>query len=260
MNVLLLVKQVPDTEARIKVNPDGKNIVTDGVKYILSPYDEFVVEEGVRIKEKHGGEVVAITAGPARAKELLTTCLAVGADKGVHVSDTTLAGGDSFATAEALAAACRKFQYDVILCGKKAVGVDRGITGPAVAQMLGVPFVSNIVKLEFSDDKKKATVTSEVEGGTEVYEVELPAVFSCQKGLNVLRHVSLPGIMKAKTKPKQELKAADLGVSDAKASAKLRMAGMAYPPERKSGRVLQGDPQQAVDELMRLLHEEAKVI
>ena len=261
MNVLLLIKQVPDTEARIRVNGDKKNIAVDGLKYILSPYDEFALEEGVRIKEKHGGEVTALSMGPARVKEALRTCLAVGADKAVHVTDPALAGGDSYATAQALAAACKKQAFDVILCGKRAVGVDRGITAPGVAQILGLPFVSQITRLEFSEDKTKATVHREVEGGEEVFDVDLPAVFSCEKGLNTLRHTPLKGIMMAKSKPITELKASDLGLAgDARSEARTRMVTMDYPAARKAGRVLNGEAGDAVKELVRLLREEAKII
>lgn len=260
MNVLLLIKQVVDTEARVKINDAKKNIATEGVKYALSPYDEFALEEGVRIKEKLGGEVTAMSLGPARAKEALRTCLAVGADKAVHLTDPAFAGADAYTTAQALAAAARKFSYDVILCGKMAVGVDRGVTGAAVAQLLGIPFVANVTKLEFSADNKKATVTRDVEGGQEVYEVELPAVFSCEKGLNTLRHTPLKGIMMAKSKPIQELKAADLGLPEAKSEARVRVESMEYPPARQGGRIVPGDPETAVKELVRLLHEEAKVI
>ncbi|MHB2021575.1 MAG: electron transfer flavoprotein subunit beta/FixA family protein [Candidatus Xenobia bacterium] len=261
MKVLLLIKQVVDTEARIKIADSKKNINPDGVKYIISPYDEFALEEGVRIKEKLGGEVTALSMGPARTKEALRTCLAVGADKAVHLNDEGMRGGDGFAVATALAAAAKKQEFDLILCGKKAVGVDRGEVGAAVAQMLGLPFISQVTKLELAADQQKATVTREVEGGLETFEVELPAVLSCEKGLNTLRHVPLKGIMMAKSKPIAELKLADLGLSgDLKALSRVHMVEMQEPAPRQAGRILKGEPAEVVKELVRLLREEAKVI
>ena len=260
VNIIVCIKQVPDTETRIRVKDGGRGVVRDNVKFIMNPFDEFALEEAVRIKEKQGGSVIAMSLGPDRAKDVLRTSLAIGADKAVHVSDAGLAGTDSLGVAKALAAAIRKFDHDLILLGKKAVGSDRGQVGAQVAQLLGVPFISHVVKIEWSDDARTATVHREVEGGREVLEVGLPAVLTTEKGLNELRHAPLKGIMMAKSKPIQALSTADLGLGADAVASHLRVVGMDYPPQRAAGKVVKGEPAEAVRELVRLLREEAKVV
>lgn len=262
MNIIVCIKQVPDTETRIRVKDGGRGVVRDNVKFIMNPFDEFALEEAVRIKEKKGGSVIAMTLGPDRAKDVLRTSLAIGADKAVHVSDAALAGADSLGVARALAAAIGKFDHDLILLGKKAVGSDRGQVGAQVAQLLGLPFVSHVVKIEWSDDARTACVHREVEGGREVLEVTLPAVLSAEKGLNELRHAALKGIMMAKSKPIQALNASDLGLGaeSATGSSRMRVVSMDYPPQRAAGRIIKGEPAEAVREVVRLLREEARVI
>lgn len=260
MNIIVCVKQVPDTETRVRVKDAGCGVVRDNVKFIMNPFDEFALEEAVRIKEKKGGQVVALTLGPDRAKEMLRTCLAIGADKAVHVSDAALAGTDSLGVAKALAAAIGKYDHDLILLGKKAVGTDRGQVGAQVAQLLGMPYVSHVVKIEWSEDARTATVHREVEGGQEVLEVGLPAVLTTEKGLNELRHAALKGIMMAKSKPIQALSVGDLGLTAEALASRVRVVGMEHPPQRAAGKVIKGEPAEAARELVRLLREEAKVV
>ena len=261
MNIVVCIKQVPDTETRIKLKENGHGINRDNVRFIMNPFDEFALEEAVRIKEKVGGQVVAISMGPDRIKEMLRTSLAIGADKAIHLNDPLLAGGDSYAVAKALSTAIQKLgtHPDLILLGKKAVGVDRGQVGPQLAQMLGLPFVSQIVKFELSADARMCMVHREIEGGRqEVFEVTLPAVLSTEKGLNVLRHAALKGIMMAKNKPIQALTAQDLGLPDD--LRKVRLQSMVLPAPRAAGRIVPGETRDAVKELVRLLREEAKVL
>ncbi len=197
MNVIVCMKQVPDTETLIKIKPDGSGIVTDEIKYVMNPYCEFAVEEALRIKEKFGGQAILVSMGPARTVESLRTGLAMGADRSIHLNDPAFEGSDAFTTAKALAETIKKESYDLILCGKQAVDDDMAQVGPSLAELLNIPHVTLITKLEISADKKKAKVEKEVDGGKEVIEVSLPAVLTCQKGLNEPRYASLPGIMKA---------------------------------------------------------------
>ena len=263
MNVIVCMKQVPDTETLIKVKPDGSGIVTDDIKYVMNPYCEFAVEESLRIKEKQGGASILVTMGPARAVEALRTGLAMGADRSVHLNDPAFEGADGYSTAKALAEAIKKEPFDLILCGKQAVDDDMAQVGPSLAEILNLPHVTLITKLEFSADKKKARVEREVDGGKEVIEVSLPAVFTCQKGLNEPRYASLPGIMKAKKKEVKVLNLAALGLPADQvgaAGAKVKILRYSAPPSRPPGKIITGEVLEAAQKLVKLLREEAKVI
>ena len=263
MNVIVCMKQVPDTETLIKIKPDGSGIVTDDIKFVMNPYCEFAVEEALRIKEKQGGSAVLITLGPARAVEALRTGLAMGADRSIHLNDPAFEGGDGFATAKALAEAIKKEPYDLILCGKQAVDDDMAQVGQSVAELLGLPHVTLITKLEFSADKKKAKVERETDSGKEVIEVALPAVFTCQKGLNEPRYASLPGIMKAKKKEVKPINAGALGIPADQvgaAGARVKILKYSAPPSRPPGKIVSGEIAEAAQKLVKLLREEAKVI
>lgn len=257
MKIGVLIKQVPDTETKIRINAQATGIEQDGIKFIMNPYDEFAVEEALKTKEKAGGEVVVVSMGPARCVEAIRTALAMGADRGIHVDDTGIPA-DSFVTAKVLAHICKTENFEAIFCGKQAIDDDAGQITQMVAEFLNVPQVMIIEKLELKADKKGAEVHRRVGGGAkEIYDVDFPAVFGCEKGLNTPRYASLPGIMKAKTKPLATVKAADnLG----EAKPKTAWVNYRLPPERKAGKVLQGEPQQVVSELVKLLREEAKVI
>ena len=259
MNSLVCLKQVPDTETQIKVNPEGTGIVTDGIKYIVNPYDEFSVEEALRLKEKFkAGEVVILSIGPARATEAVRTALAMGADRGIHINDETLNQGDPLTVAQALAAAAAGVQYDVIFCGHRAIDDDFGEAGAMLAELLQLPQVTLVTKVEVSEDKKKAIVERDIEGGKEVVEVPLPCVLTSQKGLNEPRYASLPGIMKAKKKPIDAKTAADLGVA---AEARLQSVQYTMPPQRTAGKKFEGmEPAEAAKVVVQSLRNEAKVI
>lgn len=264
MNIIVCLKQVPDTETQIKIAPDGKSIVTSDIKWIMNPYDEFGVEEALRLKEKFGGEVTVVGAGPKRVTESIRTALAMGADKGVLVNDGALEGSDSLATARALAAVIENLDYDLIFTGQRGVDDDMGVVGAGLAELLGIPNLSVVVKVEVADDGKSVRVHRPVEGQTLVIESSLPALITAQKGLNEPRYASLPGIMKAKKKPLEEKTLADLGLDPGEfgeGARKLKVLELTPPPERKAGRIIEGEtPQQKAAELAKLLHEEAKVI
>ena len=265
MMIVSCIKHVPDTETRIKIAPDGKSIVREGVQYIISPYDEFAVEEALRIKEKFGeGEVTVVSLGPERAKEAIRTALAMGADKAVHLNDPAFEGSDSYTTAKALAKAISKLEYDLILCGKKAIDSDFEQVAQHLAEFLDLPQVIYIRAEEISPDKKKATLRRQVEGGnTEVIECTLPAVWSCEKGLNEPRYPTLKGIMGAKKKPITNPAPADIGLNANEvglAGSKLELLNLSLPPQRAAGKKFEWDSEEVAARVVKLLREEAKII
>ena len=264
MNIVVCMKQVPDTEAQIRVNPDGSGIVDSAIKFVMNPYDEYGVEEALLLKEKFGGTVTIVCLGPERAIEAIRTGLAMGADKAVHLDDPAFEGGDAFSTAKALAAAIKGMECDLIFCGKQAIDDDLAQVGPALAEMLGIPQIVVVTKVEVSEDGKKAKVNRQIIGGEEIIEVPLPAVLTVQKGLNEPRYASLPGIMKAKKKEVKSIKIADLGLDPngvGKAGAKTQILKMYSPPQRESGNIIEGETaEETAPKLAKLLREEAKVI
>ena len=264
MNIIVCIKQVPDTETQIKIAQDGKSIAEGDIKWIMNPYDEFGVEEALKLKEKFGGEVTVVGLGPKRVTESLRTALAMGADKAVLVTDDALNGSDSIAVAKALAAAIKGLEYDIIFTGQRGVDDDSGLVGAALAEYLDVPQVSVITKLEVSDDGKTLKANRPVEGETLVIEVNTPVLLTTQKGLNEPRYASLPGIMKAKKKPLEEKSLADLGLDASEfgiEARKLKIVELTPPPQRAAGKIIDGDsPEAKAAELAKLLHEEAKVI
>jgi electron transfer flavoprotein beta subunit len=260
MKIVVCVKQVPDTETRVKIAASGNAISEpDVANWIPSPYDEFAIEEAIRIKEAKGGEVVLVPVGPERAQAALRTGLAMGADSGVHVKDAALEAADTLGTARALAAAIRRLApVDLVLCGQQGVGGDNSQIPGMIAELLDLPQVTVAVKIELGESR--ATIEREVDGGREVWETSLPAVVSAQKGLNEPRYASLKGIMAAKKKPVEVLDAAALGLDGAALVPKVRVAAMELPPSRPPVKMIEGDPAAQASELIRLLHEEAKVI
>jgi electron transfer flavoprotein beta subunit len=265
MEIIVCLKQVPDTEAEIRPTPDFTAINYEGVKFVINVYDEYAVEEALRVKE-HLGEatVTIVTLGPDRAVESIRTALAMGADKAVHLDDPAFFGGDPYGIAKALAKAIEGMSYDIIFCGKQAIDDDLAQVGNILGEFLNIPSVTGIVKFDLSEDKKKATVQRQIEGGIEVLEVPLPAVFTATKGLNEPRYPSLPGIMKAKKKELTPVKRGDLGLSEEEVGEKgalTRVLKFSLPPMRQAGKVVDGDtPEVKAANLAKLLREEAKVI
>jgi len=260
MKIVVCVEQVPDTETKVRVAEGGAAISEkDVASWIVSPYDEFAIEEALRVKEKHGGEVVAVTVGPERAQSALRTALAMGADSALHVKDGAIDGACPLGIARALAAAIKTLgAVDLVLCGQQGVGGDHSQVPGLLAELLDLPQVTVAVKLEI--DGGTATVEREIEGARETWTTPLPALVSAQKGLNEPRYAALKGIMAAKKKPLTVLDAEGLDL-DAKALApKTRVTRLELPPPRPPVRMIEGDAAAQAGELVRLLHEEAKVI
>ena len=248
MNIVVCINHVPDTETRVKVGADGKTIDRTYVNYILNPYDEIAIEECLRLKEKFGGEVTVLSLGGESFKETLRKALAMGVDRAILLKDES--ARDSYAVAKALAETIKELSPEIIFFGKQSIDYDDSQVGTMVAELLSLPSASVIVKLEVLENN--ATVDREIEGGHEIVEVKLPAVFTAQKGLNEPRYPSLKGIMAAKSKPIQERPAPPV-------ESKVQVLSMRTPPPKSPGKIV-GTDVSAVPELVRLLHEEAKVI
>jgi len=256
MKIVVCLKQTFDTEAKITINADGK-INDQGVSLIMNPYDEFAVEEALRIKEKDGGEVTVISVGGAKAQDALRQALAMGADNAVLITPE-LEVMDEYATATILAKAIEGMEYDLILGGFRAIDDGSAQVAGRVAEILGLPVVNVVTKLEVADGK--ALATREIEGGSEVVEVPLPAVITAQKGLNEPRYPSMKGIMKAKKKPMDKKGLADLGLEPAAVAAKVTALSYFLPAPRAAGKIIPGEPAEAAVALARALREEAKII
>lgn len=257
MNIFVCIKQVPDTETKIKLNADSSGIDTTGIKWIMSPYDEFAVEEALRLREKNpGGTVTVLSAGPTRVVEAIRTALAMGADNGIHVEIPESA--DNNLAAKALAGALKKEpKVDIVFTGKEAIDDGAAQVSQLVAEYFDVPYVTVVLGIEYGTGSVKCR--REIEGGAiEIIEAQMPVLIAAQKGLNEPRYASLPNIMKAKKKEVKALKMADVGVADS--DQKIRYRNFQLPPPKQAGKKIAGDPATQVKELVRLLHEEAKVI
>jgi len=262
MKVVVLVKQVPDTATQVKVSSDPRLIDATGITWIVSPYDEFAVEEALRIKEKRGAgdpvEVVAVTLGPDRAKEALRSCLAMGVDRAIHVNDPALEGADTLGAATVLAAVLKEERPALVLCGRQAIDDDMGAVGAQLAELLGWPCLSWVMEEAISEDGARVRVGRQVEGGLEVFDVSLPCILTAQKGMNEPRYPTLKGIMGAKKKEIKDVKLAALGLSAP--GRELEVTQLQALPPRPPGRILTGDPKDTARELVRALREDVKAI
>lgn len=257
MNIYVLLKRTFDTEERLTVSNGGIN--EDGAEFIINPYDEYAVEEAIQVRDAHGGEITVVTVGTEDAEKELRTALAMGADKAVLINtEDDIENGDQFTTAKILAEYLKDKDADLILGGNVAIDGGSGQVAPRVAELLNIPYVTTITKLEI--EGQKVTITRDVEGDSEVIETSLPLLVTAQQGLNEPRYPSLPGIMKAKKKPLEELELDDLDLEEDDVEAKTKTLEIYLPPKKEAGRVLQGELDAQVKELVAALRNEAKVI
>ena len=251
MKILVAAKRVPDPNATIKVRPDGTGIVTDNVKYVVNPFCEIAIEEALRVKEKHGGaEIVLVSVGGKVSQEQLRTGLAMGADRAILVLSEQEV--DPAVIARVLKKLIDDEKPDIVFMGKQSIDDDSNVVGQMVAELLGWAQATFASAVKLSDDKKSAVVTREVDGGLEDVEIQLPAVITADLRLNEPRYASLPGIMKARKKELKEIPIAEVGVDVA---PKARIVKMDPPPKREAGKKVE-----SVEQLVELLHTEAKVI
>jgi electron transfer flavoprotein beta subunit len=251
VKILVTVKRVPDPESALKVNAEGTGFVKDNLKWVVNPFDEIAVEEGLRLKEKvSGSEVVLVSIGDKTAQEQLRTGLAMGADRAVLVlSDGDL---DPLGVAKVLRKVIESEKPDLVILGKQAIDDDSNCAGQMLAELLGWPQATFASEVKLGGDNKSAQVTREVDGGLETLEVPLPAVVTADLRLNEPRYASLPGIMKARKKELKEIPVAELGVDT---TPRVKTIKLESPPKRQAGRKVE-----SVQELVRVLHDEAKVI
>jgi len=264
VKIVVCMKQTPDTEATIKLTADKQGIEEQNIKWVMNPYDEYAVEQALKLKEKHGGETVIVCMGPDRVTEAMRTALAMGIDKGVHLKDPAFAHSDATGTAKALAAAIKPLGPDLILCGRQAIDWDMAQVPMILAELLNLPHVHQVAKMEMAADAQSAVCNRRIEGGEELIEVKLPAVLTCDKGLNEPRYASLPGIMKAKKKEIKAFTLADSGLSAndvGKAASKVQILEYMPLPDRPPGKVFkEQETEVMVKQVVKLLREEAKII
>lgn len=260
MNILVFVKRVPDTESRIRIQHETRTIAEDGLNFVISPYDEYALEEALRLKEAKGGTVRVVSVGRDEAVAVLRKALAMGADEAFQVKDDGPESYDGLRTARVIARAVerRLGGADLLLFGKQSVGADNGQVPAMVAELLGLPQATVVTKLEI--DGAAATALREIEGGLEKVALALPAVVTAQKGLNEPRYETLKGIMAAKKKPVPVIPLDELGLTPDDLRSAVEIVGLDVPAARQAGRLLQGDPAETARELARLLRHEAKVI
>jgi electron transfer flavoprotein beta subunit len=259
LNSVVCISHVPDTESRIKIAAGGKKIDETGLKFIVSPYDEFALEAAVRLKEAKGGDVTVLTFGPDRAQQALREALARGANKAMHVKGES-GDADSLGIAKVLAAAIRTIPHDVVFLGKQGVGTDNGLVGPMLAELLGYPQINVVTELAFGE----GTVTAhrEIEGAEEIIEASVPVIITAQKGLNEPRYAKLQGIMAAKKIPIDAKSISDLGLDESDVlNKRVNVVSIELPAEKTGGRKIDGsDAKAAAAEIVKYIKDEAKAL
>ncbi len=252
MNIFVLMKRTFDTEEKISIS-NGR-IEEDGAEFIINPYDEYAIEEAIRVRDEHGGEVTVVTVGEEDAEKQIRTALAMGADKAALIDvDDDLDDYDEFSAAAILAEYLKDKDPDLILAGNVAIDGGSGQVGPRVADILDIPYVTTITKLEIDGETVK--IIRDVEGDSEIIETSLPLLVTAQQGLNDPRYPSLPGIMKAKKKPLEELELDDLDLDEDDVEPKTKTVEIFLPPEKEAGRILEGELEAQVKELASLLNK-----
>jgi len=278
LKILVIVRQTPDTEAKIQANASGNGIETSDMKWILNPFDEFAVEEAVQIKEALGSELVILTVGPERSVEALRTALAMGGDSSIHIRDENFGDMDSFALAKVIASKIKSMgDVDLILAGKKWIDEESGQVAIQVAEELGIPQATLATRVAVDEGARKVKVQSEIEGGQRIVELTFPALITCERGLNEPRYASLPGIMKAKKKPLEEvlidsINLEEIGLTQeglGVGGSRMKVDNIDIPVITRSLNIIKGEKadtveaeevQKASENLAKLLREEAKIL
>jgi electron transfer flavoprotein beta subunit len=264
MRVAVCLKQVPDTEARLRVARDGRWVDEEDLPFVINESDEYALEEGLSLAEKSGGEVVVFGLGPERVREALRKALALGAARAVHLKDPAFQGGDALANGRALAAAVGREAFDLVLTGSQSDDMGYGATGSVVAGRLGWPHAWLVMGVQVEEGGKTLRVTREMESGkNEIVRLPLPAVLAIQAGINHPRYASLKGIMAAKKKEIAEVGPADLGLAPEEvgaAGSRLEIVSVAFPESGAGAQILEGDAPAAAKALVEKLQREARVL
>ena len=278
MKIVVIVRQTPDTEAKIQANASGNGIETSDIKWILNPFDEFAVEEAVQIKEATGAELIVLTVGPDRSVEALRTALAMGGDSSIHIKDESFGEMDSYALAKVIASKIKAMgDVDLIFAGKKWIDEESGQVAIQVAEELAIPQATLATRVAVDEGAKKVKVQSEIEGGQRIVEMTFPALITCERGLNEPRYASLPGIMKAKKKPLEEVLIDSIDLEETgltedglgSAGSRIKVDSIDIPVIKRSLNIIKGEKadtvqadeiQKASENLAKLLREEAKIL
>jgi electron transfer flavoprotein beta subunit len=260
MNIVVFIKRVPDTESRIRIQHETASVVEEGLNFIISPNDEYALEEGLRLREAQGGRVTAVSLGGDEALTVLRKGLAMGADEALLIKDDRKETYDGLRVARILAAAvkARLADADLLLFGRLSVGADNAQVPAMTAELLGWPQATVVTKLLI--EGRNGTAQREIEGAIEKVVFTLPAVVSAQKGLNEPRYETLKGIMAAKKKIVPVVTPVELGLSAEDVAPRVEVLSLETPPAKAGGRMIGGTPEEAARELVRLLRDEAKVI
>ncbi len=278
LKIVVIVRQTPDTEAKIQANASGNGIETSDIKWILNPFDEFAVEEAVQIKEATGAELIVLTVGPDRSVEALRTALAMGGDSSIHIKDESFGEMDSYALAKVIASKIKAMgDVDLIFAGKKWIDEESGQVAIQVAEELAIPQATLATRVAVDEGAKKVKVQSEIEGGQRIVEMTFPALITCERGLNEPRYASLPGIMKAKKKPLEEVLIDSINLEETgltqdglgSAGSRIKVDSIDIPVIKRSLNIIKGEKadtvqadeiQKASENLAKLLREEAKIL
>jgi len=260
MKILVFIKRVPDTESKIRINHETRAVIEDGLNFVISPNDEYAVEEALRLREAKGGQVTVLSVGGDEALTTLKKELAMGADEAVLIKDEIKESYDGLRVARMIARTVEKKypQFDLLLFGKQSVGADNAQVPSMVAEMLGLPQANVVTKLEI--EGASGTAHREIEGAMEKVVFSLPAVVSAQKGLNEPRYETLKGIMAAKKKVIPVVTLEELGLTKDDVAPQVEVVALEMPPARQAGKIIPGTPEEAAKELARLLRHEAKII
>lgn len=257
MNIVVIIRQTPDTETKIKLAQEQNKIDTNGVTWIINPYDEFAIEKALKIKEQTNiGEVILLACGPARTEEAIRQGLAMGADRAIFIKEDSLESADSFVISKLIANELKNISFDLVLSGKKVIDLETSQIPIFIAEELGLTHVSFVMKFtEVNPQEKKIICDREAEGAHEIIEVQLPALITCDRGENIPRYASITGIMKAKKK-EILVKTPDLNNLE----SRTEIVGFELPPSRKEAKIFEGEVSEKVSTLVKALREEAKVI
>ncbi|MBI3590560.1 MAG: electron transfer flavoprotein subunit beta/FixA family protein [Candidatus Melainabacteria bacterium] len=258
MNIIVILRQTPDTETKIKLGSETNKIDTAGITWIINPYDEFAIEKALKIKEQaQSGEVVLFACGPARTEEAIRQGLAMGADRAVFIKDDSLEYVDAYTISKLIASELKKLSFDLVLSGKKLIDLESTQIPIFVAEELGLTHISFVMKFnEVDAANKKIVCDRESEGAHEIIEVQLPALVTCDRGEDYPRYASITGIMKAKKKEIKEIKLENIG----ELNSRTEIVSMELPPSRKEAKIFEGEVPEKVSALVKALREEAKVI
>lgn len=260
MNIVVIVRQTPDTETKIKLDSEGKKVDTAGITWIINPYDEFAIEKALKIKEKvNAGEVILLACGPQRTEEAIRQGLAMGADRAVFIKDDSLEYADPFVISKLISNELKNMPFDLVLSGKKVIDLESTQIPIFIAEELNLTHVSFVMKFNEVDAGKKIIICDrEAEGSHEIIEVQLPALITCDRGEDHPRYASITGIMKAKKKEIKEITPSKDIINQL--GERTNIVDMDLPPSRKEAKLFEGEVPEKVAALVKALREEAKVI